>query len=283
MEYYLETNSLRQLISKINTPFIEKNAYTSILALMEIASGIMDEQSFTIRKNVIEKTLSSKLIICIAFPETLFLNAFGCNKDDKELTSGVRRVFQLIIDSQSYSDFTKKIEASSSKEYYDFIITYDKNGSAFFQNAFLENIDQVRKKYGFKNLIEAFNSRWSSNDEKFGTDLYSTMIKHFAKGVFKNNKTDLESKDPRSLEEIEKSYDHSVDTFIVMSTVYSDKHISFGNKPGINDCFDLSHLIYLDRIGKIIVTDDKLFHKTLTGSFSKMTISTQEFKNINCL
>jgi hypothetical protein len=68
-----------------------------------------------------------------------------------------------------------------------------------------------------------------------------------------------------------------------MAAIYSDKHISFGNVPGINDFFDLVYLIYLYNIDKIIVTDDKLQLKAFTGSFSKMIISTQEFNNKNSI
>jgi hypothetical protein len=273
MKYYLETNSLRQLSSKLENPFIIENAFTSILALIEIASGIRDNKTFQIRRSIIEKFLNSKLLICLNMPETLYLKAFGFEYDDKEIVNGIGRVFKIIVKSNSYNDFQKMIMNSNYSEYYHLIKEYDQNASIIFKNLIIEQIDSARKSTGFRKLIELYKNRWSSTDAAKAQELYDNLIDYFSKNLFSNSMVE----DGRTKEEIKKSYDHSIDTFIVISTVYTDQHISSGSTPGLNDFFDLGHLAYLDNVTKIIITDDKLLHRLLIGSFSKMVRTTKSF------
>lgn len=280
MDYYLETNSLRQLVSKVDNPVLTDIAFTSILALIEIASGIKDESSFKIRKTIIDKILTSKLTIYLNLPETLFLRAFGFHLDDNAIVTGIGRILFLMTKSDSFSNFNSEVKNSKSKKYYDFILNYDRNGSILFKDFYINLIDTVRVNPGFNELIRLYNSRWSSKDEVFALDLYNSLIDYFSRNLWKS-KIKFSYKDQRTIDDIKASYDHSVDIFIVMATTYSDQHISFGNIPGTNDFFDLCHLMYLDNVSKKIVTNDKLLHKLLINSFSKLIFSTIDFRNIN--
>ncbi len=279
MKYYLETNSLRQLSSKLDNPFLIDNSFTSILALIEIASGIEDEKTFIIRRTIIDKFLRSKLLICLNMPETLYLKAFGFQHDDKEIVNKIGIVFKLITKSNSYNDFQKTINCSMHSEYYQLIKKYDQNASLIFKDLIFKYIESARNKSRFSKLIELYKNRWSSNDSAKAQELYDSLIDYFSENLSNNSLV----KDGRTKEEIKKSYDHSIDTFIVMSAVYTDQHISFGHSPGLNDFFDLGHLIYLDNVTKKIITDDKLLHRLLVESFSTMIMTTSNFKKINSI
>lgn len=282
MEYYLETNSLRQLIPQVDNPVLNCCSYTSILALMEIASGIKDESSFLLRSKMVERVVKSKLAIWIRPPEILILNAFGFDINENELINGIGKVFRIIFESDSFDNFLKNINKSGAFEYYDFLIKYDRNGSSGFKGFFLEKINEVRENTGFKVLIKNYNNRWSSKDEMVAQELYNTLLNHFAKGVYEYQSTFMK-KNSRSLEDIKRSYDHSVDVFLIMATLYSDYQISHGSLPGTNDYFDLNHLIYISNLERSIVSDDKLLHRLMKNSFSKIIISTKEFKNKNSI
>lgn len=279
MKYYLETNSLRQLTSKLDNSFIIDNAFTSILALIEIASGIKNEKTFKVRRTIIEKFLESKLIICLNMPETLYLKAFGFQHDDKEIVNGIGRVLKIIVKSNSYNDFQKTIKNSNYSEFYNLITNYDQNASLIFKDLILNQINSARKNIGFTRLIKMYNDRWSTYDEIKAQVFYDNLIDYFSENLSNNELVN----DGRTKEEIKKSYDHSIDTFIVMATVYSDQHISFGHAAGSNDFFDLGHLIYLDNVTKKIITDDKLLHRLLVRSFSTMIMTTSDFKKENSI
>jgi len=281
-QYYLETNSLRQLNVKLDKQFLINHAYTSVLSLIEIASGIVDEDSFRIRKSVLKNVFDSKITICLALPETLFFKSFGYDYDDHNLINGIGRVFIQIIKSDTFQDFKVNIKKSKDYDIYEFILYYDQHGASLFKNLFNDQINKARKNSSFKELIKSFKSRWSCTDVRVASEFYNGLIEYHAE-TLKNSKNELISNDRRTKEDIIKSYDHSIDTFLVITALYCDQHISFSNIPGKNDFFDLGHLTYLDNVNKIIITDDKLLHKLLNSSFSNMVMTTRDFLKKNSI
>ena len=74
---YFETNALRKLAYKLLDETFVKDKYTSILSLIELVSGICDDESFLLRKSIIGKVIQSKILIDLNLPDTIFLKAFG--------------------------------------------------------------------------------------------------------------------------------------------------------------------------------------------------------------
>jgi hypothetical protein len=280
MYYYLDTNSLRQLAGKLlKIPNIE-NLSTSILSLMEIASGITDENSYNLRKTILNNILNSQITILLSLPETLVYESYGFQFDDRRIVEGIGKSIIGLINSNSLNDYKALVASSTLNEYYEFFMEYDKKAPSIFKEAFANNIDIARKKVGFKNLINAYNKRWFSTDENDALIYFNTLISKIAKGLWEV-KSIYFPNDTRSLEQIETSYDHSIDVFLIMTSLYSDSRVSFGSSPGKNDYFDLSHLLYINNLETKIVTDDKLFGKLLKRSFSKLLITTEEFVKEN--
>lgn len=276
MEYYLETNSLRQLISKVDIEFIRKSTFTSILALMEIASGIIDEKSFQLRKAILSKFLNSKLTFCVNLPETVYFNAFGFNLNDKKMTDGIGRVLFRLIETDTYEVFVNQIEDSDDKDYFTFLREFDSRPPRIFRENFSDHIDQARKEPGFKALIEEFSKRWNSKDPFFAEEFYNVILDYYVAQLH-NHQKEITPHWIRSVNEIKNSYDHSIDIFLIMSSLYSDQRISHGSLPAKNDYFDLSHMIYLDDLSMKIVTDDKLFHQLFIHSFSQNILTVKSF------
>ncbi len=282
MEYYLETSSLRQLISKANNEFIKKSTFTSILALMEIASGITNEKSFQLRKAILSKFLNSKITLCVTLPETLYFNAFGFNLNDKEMTDGIGRILFKLIETDTYKVFIDQIENSDDKDQFTFLREFDSRPPIIFRENFSDQIDQARKGPGFQALKKEFSKRWNSKDPIFAEEFCDTIIDHYVVGLY-NDQSEIAPNRIRSIDEIKKSYDHSIDIFLIISSLFSDQRISHGSLPAKNDYFDLSHTIYLSNLSTKIVTDDRLFHKLFINSFSRNIITTKSFIQQNSI
>lgn len=74
---YLETNAIRKHASRIGDSNFIVDKYTSILSLIELASGIKDNVSFKLRQSIIKKVIYSRIRIELTLPELLIFNAFG--------------------------------------------------------------------------------------------------------------------------------------------------------------------------------------------------------------
>jgi len=276
MDYYLETNAIRQLASKLDHEILVNKCFTSVLVLIELASGIKDESSCIIRSSIISKILQSRLSICVMLPETLHFNAFGFAISDKSISSGIKRVLDVLINCDSYSTFKEKMLNSPDKKFLEFIYSYDKQAESVFPQFFNRNIDDARSSSGFKHLQKEFKSRWNSTDPNSATELYNKILDYLAKALHKRqNELGSFSK---SLEQIKHDYDHSLDTWFIMSTLYADSHISFGSNAGKNDYFDLAHLMYLPNINTKIVSDDNLLHRLMIKSFAQNISTVAKFK-----
>jgi len=282
MTYYLETNSLRKLVPFLSSAVLREIAFSSIYSLMEIFSGITDEDSYKKRKSILDKILNSRITLILNLPETLLLNSFGFNLNDNEIVTGIGKVINLLTKSESLSSFKEEMEISPLKIYYDFLVNYDHYASNRFFSSFNKSIDIVRKNNGFSKLRKAYSRRWTSRNPLFANELYQFLVNKLGHSLWEN-KEDLKQGDTRTADEIIKSYNHSIDISIVMSAIYSDNHVTFGSMPGKNDFFDLSHLNYLDSIDKVIVTDDLLLHKLMTKSFSKLITTTEGFLKQNSI
>ncbi len=276
MQYYLETNSLRQVTSILDIESLINSSFSSILSIIEIASGIKDESSFNLRKPILAKILNSKLRICTNLSETLYCNAFGFNLNDDEIANGIRRVLSLIISSDSYSKFISWIKNLPDYQFYNFILQYDKSGSTVFIKSFADATMIAKNKKDKKRLLSEYYERWEKTQKVFPSNFFDDLLHHFSTKLY-TNKNEINKNDERSQLEIMNSYDHSIDLFIILASYYSDQRISFGNTPGKNDYFDLNHLLYIDTNDKVIVTNDKLFNKLMQNKFSNRYITTSEF------
>ena len=132
MTYYLETNSLRRLVPFLSNEILRKNTYSSIYSLMEIFSGISDEDSYKKRKSILDKILNSRITLVLNLPETLLLNSFGFNLNDNEIVTGIGKVINILTKSESFSSFKEEMESSPDKKYYEFLFNYDYYASKQF-------------------------------------------------------------------------------------------------------------------------------------------------------
>jgi hypothetical protein len=260
---YFETNAMRKLAYKLLDENFVKDKYTSILSLIELMSGICDNESFLLRKSIISKVIQSKIWIDLDLPDVVFLKAFGSQLNNYEIGQSVGKILDLINVSDNYFTFQEQIESNTLKSYWEFICVYDKNAREKFKEAITNN--SVRS--DTKLLIPEFKSRWVPENLD---SILSKVIYYYA------SKTQSYPFESRTLEEIINSYDHSINIYLFVSSYYIDQKVSSKNTPAKNDFLDLFHLIYLKNVDDKIVSDDKMLHQFMKILFPNNIVETKE-------
>ena len=100
---YLETNAIRKHASRLKDDNFIIDKYTSILSLLELISGIKDDDSFHLRQSIIKKVINSKIRIDTTLPELVIYNAFGFNLNNSEIEEKIAKISKII-------EFTKALK-----------------------------------------------------------------------------------------------------------------------------------------------------------------------------
>lgn len=241
--------------------------YTSVLALLEIFSGIKDDNSFFLRQSIFKKILRSQIKFDHNLPETKIYNAFGFNLENLELSGRIGQILMLIELTKDYDSFLKTIHLNGLKDIFLFGKEYDENASFGLKKNLLVQFSNSE----VKQSILQFESRWTQDNL---SNLKNSVIKFIAtilqeNPIFKSQKT---------LSELISSYDNSIDIYLIATAYYLDQKVSSNSFPGKNDYLDLNHLTYLSGFSNQIVTDDKLLHKIMLRTYPKNILKTSELK-----
>jgi len=274
--YYLETNSLRILANKLKRAEILDNCYTSLLSICEILSGINDDSSWIERKGILTKVFISNIKTDLDLPETKLYKAYDIQINSK-IPDSILLIGGLLMKSQSYADFLDKIIQSYLAEYWAFLRIYDKNSDGFFKESFKDR--QSNFDYSDPNLIPNFNNRWDNltDNPSLKLRILNDLIVYFAETHLKSNSV---IKVNKSLEDLVKSYDHSLDIFYISIGYFTGTKILFKNAPSRNDYFDLNHLTYLRNRTDIIVSNDKMVIKIMKKLHPDNILSTTDLEDI---
>lgn len=273
--YYLETNSIRVLASKlVSQPYLD-NCFTSILSICELLSGITDETSFNQRKGIVRKVYFSKIPADLDLPETKIFKAFGVPYETK-LSDKIILLGALCIAAKSYQEYLSVIQKSQLLEYWHFLKKYDENCDSKFKESFKsrqENFD-----YSDPNMIPDFRNKWDSlnSNKKLRLNILSDLIVYFAETFLKPGSA-LVAKD-KSLKDLVSFYDHSLDIYFMCIGYFSGTKIVFKNAPSRNDYFDLCHLMYLKNNSNIIVSNDRLLIDLMNKCNPHNILSVNDFQ-----
>lgn len=254
---YLETNAIRKLVSRLEDTNFIVDKYSSILSILEILSGIIDDESFILRQSIIKKVTKTRIKIDTDLPETKILKAFRFNFENTEVTEKFFIFLKMVGFASNYEHFIKTIQINKLENWWIAIKQYDDNAIFGFRKSIIENFSNYKKN---NELIEQFKMRW---DKKDLVTVKSLTIDFFSSMLFKN----FIQKEKRTIKEIASSYDNSIDIYLICMAFYIDEKISYKNFPGSNDYLDINHLTYLYKNVPIIITDDKLLHKIMNKLF----------------
>ncbi|MEQ9302833.1 MAG: hypothetical protein RJQ14_02885 [Marinoscillum sp.] len=271
MKFYLETNAIRKLSKNLNS-VARPECFTSILALVELLSGIDSERQYNVRKTIISNVYESKIYVDFDSSVEKFLNSYGIPfKLDFELE--YIKIVETLLESNSYQDFIKKAD-SNNKTVWDFIKKLDTELSLTLKRAFSGKFQELKESDDVKSVRSISEEWWSnfsiSDIEKYTSDL---MNRH-ASSISRTPELNPQN---RSQDELINNYNGSIDTAILFEALYRDSKILWGGEVGRNDNADLAHLFYLNDLTTAIVTDDKPLTKLIRKLMPERVLSCNEF------
>lgn len=264
---YLETNSLRTLANKLSDSNFVQNKYTSILAVIELLSGIKDNNEYQRRRGIINKIVESEIYNRIhpLFPTTIFYKAFGCYMNDEEHAHSIIDLLKIITTIPDYNDFITFISIHKEfEEYFRFTQDFDNTSSKHFISLMADK----SKNADTKKLIPEFETRW---EEKDFNSILNIAVNYYA------SKIPDSLTNGRTFEELIASYNKSINPFLLASSYYVDQKISLKNNVAKNDSIDLLHLLYIGELDTM-VSDDALLNRILTIAYPNCIIKASDIK-----
>lgn len=259
---YLETNAIRIYANLLTETDFINDKYTSILSLLELISGIKDNKSFELRKSILKKIIKSKIKTDLILPELRISNAFGFNFKNSEIADKIGKIISLINITKDFESLEKTINLNSLDDGWYFVKQYDQNANVGFKKSIKF---QHLLQNDIKDLIQKFNARWTVENLN---NLKGGIIEYYSKILADQYK--------KPLPEIISSYDNSIDIYLLATSFYVDKKISFKNTPGKNDYLDLNHLTYLNGKTNQIITNDNMLHDIMKDIYPKNILRTNE-------
>ena len=240
-----------------------ENAYTSILTLFELISGINNKEEFNKRKQAVEKIMKTGIYIDWDFVDKKLCSFFEQKKYDKNFTKSFETVIKLFLNS-SYKKFieeklyiTQEDGSVRAKNILDYLKEKDKKIESMRNKCnvmFNEDKTFIREKFnkeGLKGLATYFWDKYKHY--KFNTD----RLNHAEAFVGEKQINITKNK----IEEIYNKYNFQL--FMTAQSVIFAKAIYIdGGTQDRNNPSDLLHLLYLnDREDRFVSADHEIYSK----------------------
>ncbi len=272
--YYLETNSLYTLANLLKDLAQNKNIYTSALSMIEIISGI-NEQNFTRRRNIIRKVLNSSIYINWERPEAIFLESFGLiNNEDKAFMRELKSLCWTIAKSNTLLDMKYMVKQNKLNEVLEFCFTYDRYSSSNFSNSFSKHSRLFKEKVAYNDGLDFY--KISYKDTSMRKKFLEFTIEHFAKGL---STCEILNKNKKDANEIAMHYKGNVNYHLEASCYYAIFRQTKREFTARNDYFDLLHFLYIGgKVDTKIVSDDKLVVNICSTLWPEKIVNSNYFK-----
>lgn len=272
MKYYLETNALRALGSKIQqNQELLRQSYTSIFSIFELIKGIGRSSDSQRRKEVLAVLKSTDLGIIEAMPFEIMKAGFTdyVHKDETKIITNI--LGGLIADDSTtlkdYDDLVERYESSTldfqAKSNDCYVRPKPEPEYIRIDLKTMLSEPKIDIPEGVKNLPEGVHASRIAMEY-----LKLTSAPKYFHILFNNeNITD---------EEIHKIYNDKLDLFFFSSHAYELKKNCLRESAAKNDWLDVLHTVYLFNHDSIMVSNDKLFESILPNI---NLISIEDFKN----
>jgi len=286
MKYYLETNALRSLSKDFYKSENITNCFTSGLSIVELISGL-NENEYYIRRKVLCNLINSNIDIDWELPDGIIGSAFPVISGIEYRIDDLKKICQIIIETQIYDIAYKKIQ-DNTKYNLKYFSELDKVIPKIFIEATITGNIEISKvlsenkleelKLSEDDLVENNLDLLNLYNTKHFNINYSIMINSIARRFARMIYPDDEVKQKIVETDIYNSYNHSIDHYIVAYSYYTIEKIKYKAIPAKNDIFDLQHLLYLKSYeDHKIVTNDNLLVKLCRHLFPGYLITIDEF------
>ena len=280
MRYYLETNALRKINSKLQV--VREQSFTSNLAIFEIISGI-NEKEYSLLKSVISNVTESLINIDWRYPDEIIAGAFpsiGCIEHKKE---DLKKLCRILISSFDFTDF--QLKTNELKYGLDYFSNLDKFYSTRFIQSTISGIKEIKqgkekfKKYTimnqiYKDYVDNLIRDISNNCVVNNSLTIYSLVQYIANRIDK----DLPERDKKR---IFNSYNGTIKFFVEAFSVFSISLLKDGKIPAKNDWVDIQHILYLQDNDNInLVTEDKLLINLLNKLWPNKVIDSKSLIKI---
>jgi hypothetical protein len=279
MLYYIDTNGLYNC-RKIN-PEKVKNCFTSIMAVLELITGIT-ETTFPKRRAILGMVFSCGITIDYAFPEEIIGNSFDFFEECDFVEGREEAILSLvnaILQAEDYVEYVQSV-AYNSEMGHQYFKNIDDGLSRNFRLSTDKGTKEVRslqKLNSPENVMTFEGVTYDLNTPEGLKDafpLFSRLATLQAMAI-KSIELYLPDEKP-SIEEVFISYNGLSAIYVFVFSLYTENVLLNSHSTSKNDAMDLLHLLYLKNdSGRYIVSDDKIFVKyfpTNTLSFSAISI-----------
>ena len=271
MKYYLETNALIDLSNHLGNPALNDIAFTSVYAMLELVSGINNE-NFNRKRSALKKLHEAQLALDFIFPEEKLADCFSAIEFEEGRKDDLITLTQLIIESESINEASNKIAAKGVHFDLLYFIDYDDRWRKNFIDATIAGNKEIKQLLSAEKSTNEdtsnvlFNQIRSSKRFNFDLTLFS-IAASYAKS------TGIDE------EEIFASYNGNGDIFIQALSDYGIDKMARNEIPAKNDIFDITHLLYLHDKGDVIVSNDRIYEKLFNGHTYSNVISNRSFSD----
>lgn len=266
---YLETNALRILANRLHDSNFIQDKYTSVLSIIELLSGIKDEEEYQRRRGIIKKIVESEIYthnkIHPLLPASVIANSFGIPQSvvEKNCVVGIIYLMKIIAEITDYNSLINLLSQDKElEEHFYFTQNFDDLSGKYFIGLMADK----SKDTNTKKLIPEFKTRWEEKD--FNSILHRAVY-YYASKI--SNST----AGGKTQAELVNAYDRSINPFLLAVSYYVDQKISLKNTIAKNDSIDLLHLLYI-RESDVIVSNDKLLHSILTIAYPNSILKASE-------
>jgi hypothetical protein len=266
MYYYLETNAIYNLkkypISML--PF----SFTSAFAVMELVTGIVDQNSFEYRKGVLAQIGQKRLQVVWQLPERFIFETFDLFKEDEfkdDRPGALKTLVDELMISEDYQAFTVTTAYQSELGYQFFKDLDDRLSKGFIMASQLGNEE-------FKKSLQSApaDNTIVFEGETFVLDSAKAVMNFYTRFPDLNRMYSVEAlvtlaqnwlnKPNTDPDAIFFSYNQSINVFVEVLSFYCITKQAQKNLPARNDFADLIHVLYLkDHDNVRLISDDKIY------------------------
>ncbi len=253
MKFYLDTNIVREILKHSLPKDFDYELFTSELVIGELISGIVSEDKYIKRKNILKKIIEKNISIIWESPRTLLIKSFDLPLDDTDA-----KATQIMM--------TKVIESKSYEELKNISFCVE-NSLPYTLETFI-NFDNTMNK-DIQNIINKAIKIPSKEDKKRMRDIahdvlcplvhsqIEVVIRDFLMNFYNTENVEHQG------------YSHScmayfqhrnLETYFKAMILSSSNSIANSQNAGSNDGFDYWNLVY-SAYADFFVSNDKIYKR----------------------
>ncbi len=154
-QYYMETNSIRNLSKYLKNKWVRENCFTSLHTIIELLTDL-DETSFGRKKAAVTRVLDSRIEIDWRQPQLIQLDSYGMTACFLIEKDKVENIMKCLIESESVEAFDRKMKAPEYFDIYERLKRYDKGYNTYFDAEMKSKTQEFHAEFDYKKGKEIF-------------------------------------------------------------------------------------------------------------------------------